>query len=483
MTWVNPSIDFNSLWSVLGPSYRVLDIRCVAEKDDKRGSWRNIVMAAIVSRRETNGLPDPAVSDRKPFANLDAVKSGRLGLLSHTAKASDVPSLVKELGSGKVNLGSETVHLNSGFEREPLVESYYRESFPRNFAGESGVPSVLYSIWSDQQPSVSHSVQSDLYADARIDWSRIASSWLKSNVVGRKVNADLILPVYTYVGDSKVETKGYKAHIRTTPELASSLTLLLELRGASGDGFVSDSAKISVSRFQGKRARDGYVICRVRHRFSTSIAAGESVTIRLATPIGDPYSDYITLGAERAVAPWYPMSEILGYNPPLEFPDAIPSLVFINQPPGIVPRFRQWALLLAGKMPTILVSRESPEALDKSYPESKAFLHRYWLSRVEGETSISPTALEPLLERVTTHLRESRGRAVVIEGLDYLALHNTFESVLRMLHLIRDTAESSGGHVTVLLNPEKFEDLQVALLGSAGAIVEPTIVVGRNSRS
>ncbi|MDG6912891.1 MAG: DUF835 domain-containing protein [Nitrososphaerota archaeon] len=183
----------------------------------------------------------------------------------------------------------------------------------------------------------------------------------------------------------------------------------------------------------------------------------------------------------RRPQPWEggPLAEAQGFEPPLAFPEDHPPLVLVEQPPMATPRARQWFSVMAMKFQTVLVSRDSQAKLAKEYPGSERFSRCYWLTKMEGDDNLNPADLEVIAAHLTSELESGKGHAIAIEGLDYLVLNNTFEKALKFLHVIRDTAEKNGGHVAVLLTPERFDEKQLALLEGVGERVIPAVIVGR----
>ncbi|WP_394335178.1 DUF835 domain-containing protein [Thermococcus gorgonarius] len=63
-----------------------------------------------------------------------------------------------------------------------------------------------------------------------------------------------------------------------------------------------------------------------------------------------------------------------------------------------------------------------------------------------------------------SHLQENPDVPVVIECLEYLALHNGFNSLLKFLNTLRDYAILYGGTVYLVTDPLAWTDREYALL-------------------
>ncbi len=127
---------------------------------------------------------------------------------------------------------------------------------------------------------------------------------------------------------------------------------------------------------------------------------------------------------------------------------------------------------LAASHPTLVITRDRPELVHQRYPSLPASTTMLWLRRGgEGEGVISPTDLDVLGEKLSTHLTQPGHPVVAISGLEYLASQNSFLPVLRLVQFLRDSADEGEGLVLVSLNPQTLEKKEVALLEGEGSVV------------
>lgn len=133
-------------------------------------------------------------------------------------------------------------------------------------------------------------------------------------------------------------------------------------------------------------------------------------------------------------------------------------------------RLIQRAIDLSQGVPTILITREKEETLRQKHPHLAPGTKIIWLTRVEGRGGINPTSLDGLGEALDEHMRTVPGSVVGITNLEYLISQNSFLPVLRLVQFLRDSAETSGGHVLVSVNPAALEKREVALLEGEGEV-------------
>ncbi|MDE1820752.1 MAG: DUF835 domain-containing protein [Euryarchaeota archaeon] len=124
--------------------------------------------------------------------------------------------------------------------------------------------------------------------------------------------------------------------------------------------------------------------------------------------------------------------------------------------------------------PTLLLSRERPSTLRLKDPSLDPGTTILWLSRSEGEDVVPPSQMDALGERLQLHLVRHPGAIVAVSGLEYLVSQNAFLPVLRLLQFLRDTAESSGGHLLISLPSAAFEARELSLLEGEGEVLRPS---------
>jgi hypothetical protein len=87
-----------------------------------------------------------------------------------------------------------------------------------------------------------------------------------------------------------------------------------------------------------------------------------------------------------------------------------------------------------------------------------------WLSRARDEDSILPTNLGAVLRSIKDFMEESDSSVILLDGLEYLIVHNDFPKVLKLVHIINEMAAINNAVVIMPLNPITLDEGKVALL-------------------
>jgi hypothetical protein len=112
--------------------------------------------------------------------------------------------------------------------------------------------------------------------------------------------------------------------------------------------------------------------------------------------------------------------------------------------------------------PGMVISRTFPDKIRQKYGMDKdTFL---WLSREKTEGSIDPSDLEKLEYFVQEFVSENEKAVVLLDGIEYIALQNTFESTLKFLQSLNDRIILSRATLIIPLNPAVLDKKQLSLL-------------------
>lgn len=87
-----------------------------------------------------------------------------------------------------------------------------------------------------------------------------------------------------------------------------------------------------------------------------------------------------------------------------------------------------------------------------------------WLSQKEEEDALVPTQLHKLVYIISEMLFKNNGSVVLLDGIEYLVVHNKFEHVLKQLYIIREILSRHDGILLIPLDPEAFSEKELGLL-------------------
>jgi len=110
----------------------------------------------------------------------------------------------------------------------------------------------------------------------------------------------------------------------------------------------------------------------------------------------------------------------------------------------------------------VCITRTFPgRVLTNYYFEGVSLL---WLSRARDENSILPTNLGAVLRNVKDFMDQNENAVVLLDGLEYLIVHNDFQRVLKLVHGLNELAAINDAVLIMPLNPLTLDEGKVALL-------------------
>ncbi|MBU4070935.1 MAG: DUF835 domain-containing protein, partial [Candidatus Thermoplasmatota archaeon] len=74
-----------------------------------------------------------------------------------------------------------------------------------------------------------------------------------------------------------------------------------------------------------------------------------------------------------------------------------------------------------------------------------------------NDEHMQPSALPMIYSMILNFLDGNRGGLVLIEGLEYLTSHNTFQSMLAFLQKVNEDVKRTGSRLIVSVNHSAFE--------------------------
>ncbi len=129
--------------------------------------------------------------------------------------------------------------------------------------------------------------------------------------------------------------------------------------------------------------------------------------------------------------------------------------------PGL--SYRLFSRLLQEDRAGLVISRRHPARMKEDGALASA---RYvWLSHAPGEGMHNPTALAGLNRLIDGFLKENGPSVVLLDGLEYLMLHNEFARTLLFVEYLHDLVDQHPAIVLIAINPEAMDARERALLG------------------
>ncbi|MFQ5985931.1 MAG: DUF835 domain-containing protein [Thermoplasmata archaeon] len=151
-----------------------------------------------------------------------------------------------------------------------------------------------------------------------------------------------------------------------------------------------------------------------------------------------------------------PRSQEAGSSSPLE-----EGLYLLKEArPGL--SYRLFVRFLRENRAGLLISRRHPSRVKKE--EALGPARHVWLSHTPGEGVHNPTALAGLNRLIDGFLKENGPSVVLLDGLEYLMLHNEFARTLLFVEYLNDLVEPYPTIVILPVNPEALDAKELALL-------------------
>ncbi|MFQ6106151.1 MAG: DUF835 domain-containing protein [Thermoplasmata archaeon] len=110
----------------------------------------------------------------------------------------------------------------------------------------------------------------------------------------------------------------------------------------------------------------------------------------------------------------------------------------------------------------LIVTRQNPSIVKKEWGLEKTPI--VWLTTNRGPRCVGPTSLEMLYKGVAEFAVLSKDGIILLEGIEYLAVHNGFRTILKALHTIQDSIATSKCRLLLWVDPTSFTSRQLSLL-------------------
>jgi hypothetical protein len=112
--------------------------------------------------------------------------------------------------------------------------------------------------------------------------------------------------------------------------------------------------------------------------------------------------------------------------------------------------------------PGLFITRVYPERLRERYELGE--IRIIWLTNVENKEALKPTELEKLRQLVTQELEDRKGVVVLIEGIEYLLMHNPSKSVIKAIQYLRDRIAMTDSILVLSVTPSAVDSTVLRLL-------------------
>ncbi|MGD2250055.1 MAG: DUF835 domain-containing protein [Candidatus Methanofastidiosia archaeon] len=110
----------------------------------------------------------------------------------------------------------------------------------------------------------------------------------------------------------------------------------------------------------------------------------------------------------------------------------------------------------------MIISRQFPDRIRQRYEvEESTFL---WLSREKTPESIDPSDLEKLEYLIHEFVSAKEKSLVLLDGIEYIILQNSFESTLKFLQSLNDQIILNKATLVIPLDPASLNKKELSLI-------------------
>ena len=105
------------------------------------------------------------------------------------------------------------------------------------------------------------------------------------------------------------------------------------------------------------------------------------------------------------------------------------------------------------------IVRENPETIRKRYNlEKTSFI---WLADAESSGAPCETNIDNLFRLISEFIKKSEKSAILLDRTDYIISENRFEEVIKIIHALKDLAQTHECIIIIAVNPELIEEPQL----------------------
>jgi len=118
------------------------------------------------------------------------------------------------------------------------------------------------------------------------------------------------------------------------------------------------------------------------------------------------------------------------------------------------------------------VARTHPDRLQKEFGIPTENI--VWLSNSGASKSVNPQSIGILTDSLLRVYEKNPDSTVILEGVEYLMTENDFGKVLRLVNFLYESVVMSHGLLIISLDPEAFEEKELAFLTKEAIILQPS---------
>ena len=111
---------------------------------------------------------------------------------------------------------------------------------------------------------------------------------------------------------------------------------------------------------------------------------------------------------------------------------------------------------------TLCVTREAPGEIRGNHGLNDTDF--IWLTNIRGSDCITPTDIDLLNKKIHDYTKNNKQPVILLEGLEYLIVHNNFPGIIKLVHDLKDDAVRHMSRLILPIDPSVLNDRELAIL-------------------
>ncbi len=128
----------------------------------------------------------------------------------------------------------------------------------------------------------------------------------------------------------------------------------------------------------------------------------------------------------------------------------------------------------------LCITRDFPRHVMQAHNLKKTPM--LWLTKAESDQSVNPSQLGEIYHRIEGFLKRSERSMILFDGIEYLIVQSNYNSVLKLIQLIKDQIALYNSILLIRLSPTALERKQLKLLQLELTCLDPEEIGKRPKR-
>ncbi|MFH0860460.1 MAG: DUF835 domain-containing protein [Candidatus Altiarchaeota archaeon] len=152
-----------------------------------------------------------------------------------------------------------------------------------------------------------------------------------------------------------------------------------------------------------------------------------------------------------------------GVKPSKSICELSPGMSYLIKEPKSERSFDVFTNCLSHGVPGLVFTRTHPKRVRETYGLKDTPV--LWLTNLTSEErSISPYSFSELSILVSKFLKEVDKCVILLDGLEYLITHNSYNQTLKLIQNLRDKVSATNSHLVISVDDRTLSDQQIKLL-------------------